>query len=57
MYLTLIAYCRYVDPGARRVRTAEEQVARLSQQRQTRRHMLEQKTRQHLSWLGRRLGL
>ncbi|MFM9846388.1 MAG: beta-3-deoxy-D-manno-oct-2-ulosonic acid transferase [Hyphomicrobiaceae bacterium] len=57
VYLTLVAYCRYVDPAARRVRTAEEQVARLAQQRQTRRHVLEQKTRQHLSWLGRRLGL
>ena len=57
VYLTLVAYCRYVDADARRVCTAEEQVARLSQQRQTRRHVLEQRTRQRLSWLGRRLGL
>ncbi len=57
VYLTLVAYCRYVDASARRACTAEEQVARLSQQRRTRRHVLEQTTRQHLSWLGRRLGL
>jgi capsule polysaccharide export protein KpsC/LpsZ len=57
VYLTLVAYCRYVDADARRVCTVEEQVARLSEQRQTRRHVLEQRTRQHLSWLGRRLGL
>jgi capsular polysaccharide export protein len=57
VYLTLVAYCRYVDGAARRVCTAEDQVARLNQQRHTRRHMLEQRTRQHLSWLGRRLGL
>ncbi len=57
VYLTLVAYCRYVDPDTQRVCTAEEQVQRLSRQRQTRRHVLEQRTRQHLSWLGRRLGL
>jgi capsular polysaccharide export protein len=57
VYLTLVAYCRYVDPAARRVCMAEEQVERLSQQRQTRRHVLKRRTRQHLSWLGRRLGL
>lgn len=57
VYLTLIAYCRYVDGAARRISTAEAQVQRLREQRQTRRHVLEQRTRQHLSWLGRRLGL
>jgi capsule polysaccharide export protein KpsC/LpsZ len=57
VYLTLVAYCRYVDADARRVCTAEEQVRRLSQQRQTRRYVLEQRTWQRLSWLGRRLGL
>jgi capsular polysaccharide export protein len=57
VYLTLIAYCRYVDGAARRVLSAEEQVQRLGEQRQTRRHVLEQRTRQRLSWLGRRLGL
>jgi capsular polysaccharide export protein len=57
VYLTLVTYCRYVDPPARCVCTAEEQVQRLSEQRRTRRHVLEQRTRQHLSWLGRRLGL
>lgn len=57
VYLTLVAYCRYVDPATRRVCTAEEQVARLAEQRQARRHVLEQRTWQHLSWLGRRLGL
>lgn len=30
VYLTLVAYCRYVDPAARRVCMAEEQVERLS---------------------------
>jgi capsule polysaccharide export protein KpsC/LpsZ len=57
VYLTLVAYCRYVDGATRRVCTAEEQVRRLSAQRQTPRHVLEQRTRQHLSWLGRKLGL
>lgn len=57
VYLTLVVYCRYVDADARRLCTAEEQVQRLSGQRQARRHVLEQTTRQHLSWLGRRLGL
>lgn len=57
VYLTLAVYCRYADGATRRVCTAEEQVQRLREQRQTRRHMLEQRTRQRLSWLGRRLGL
>jgi capsular polysaccharide export protein len=57
VYLTLVAYCRYVDPAAPHVCTPEEQMERLSRQRHARRHLLEQKARQYLSWLGRRLGL
>jgi capsule polysaccharide export protein KpsC/LpsZ len=57
VYLTLVVYCRYVDGATRRVLSAEAQVERLRERRQTRRHVLEQRTRQRLSWLGRRLGL
>ncbi len=57
VYLTLVVYCRYVDPAAHCVCEAEDQVQRLSQQRQTRGHVLEQRARQHLSWLGRRFRL
>jgi hypothetical protein len=43
VYLTLIALLPLVDPAARRVCTAEEQVERLSEQRHMSRHMLKQK--------------
>ncbi|PVB63528.1 hypothetical protein [Labrenzia sp. 011] len=57
VYLALVKYARTVDPVSLLPCTPEFLVARLSEQRRDRRHLLVTAIKRHSSWLGRKLGL
>lgn len=55
--VTLLRYCRYVDPVTCTPCPPENMIARLAQQRASMTHHIAARARQHASWLGRKLGL
>ncbi|WP_299813988.1 hypothetical protein [uncultured Roseibium sp.] len=57
VYLALVKYARTVDPVSLLPCTPEFLVARLSEQRGDRRHLLVTALKRHSSWLGRKLGI
>ncbi|MFN4011491.1 MAG: capsular biosynthesis protein [Pannonibacter sp.] len=57
VYLALVVYTRCIDPVTLLPCRPEDVIARLVEQRQSRRHRLAADFWRHLSWLGRRLGL
>ncbi|POF29191.1 capsular polysaccharide export protein, LipB/KpsS family [Roseibium marinum] len=57
VYLALVKYARTVDPVSLLPCTPEFLVARLSEQRGDRKHLLVTALKRHSSWLGRKLGI
>ncbi|NBN78354.1 hypothetical protein GWI72_08755 [Microvirga tunisiensis] len=57
VYLALVVYTRCIDPVTLRPCRPEDVIARLVEQRRSRRHRLTADALCHLSWLGRKLGL
>jgi capsular polysaccharide export protein len=55
--VTLLRYCRYVDPVTLHPTTAECMIDRLARLRQSPLHRVQARFRQQLSWAGRKLGL
>lgn len=55
--VTLLRYCRYVDPVTCTPCTPEDMLARLVAQRASTSYRLAARVRQHASWIGRKLGL
>ena len=54
--VTLLRYCRYVDPVTCKPCSPEDMITRLATQRASAAHLVSARLRQHASWPGRKLG-